>query len=71
MKVAHWKYGKLIPIYFSGFLDLFGVSIVLPLISSHARELGASPTVTGVIGSLYGFLQFFFKSSCCKFEFKY
>ncbi|KAJ8315392.1 hypothetical protein KUTeg_007542 [Tegillarca granosa] len=40
-------------------MDLFGVSIVLPLISSHARELGASPTVTGVIGSLYGFLQFF------------
>ncbi|WAR09466.1 CHDH-like protein [Mya arenaria] len=28
--------------------DLFGVSMILPLITSHARDLGASPTVSGI-----------------------
>ncbi|XP_061193286.1 uncharacterized protein LOC133201504 [Saccostrea echinata] len=37
--------------------DLFGVSMILPLISTHARDLGATPTVTGIIGSTYGALQ--------------
>ncbi|KAL3882790.1 hypothetical protein ACJMK2_029097 [Sinanodonta woodiana] len=44
-------------IYISGFLDLFGVSLVLPLIMRHAKELGASSTVSGVLGSTYGALQ--------------
>ncbi|XP_045196366.2 major facilitator superfamily domain-containing protein 9-like isoform X2 [Mercenaria mercenaria] len=47
------------PIYISGFLDLFGVSMILPLIATHARDLGASPTVVGVLGSTYGAIQLF------------
>ncbi|XP_060067691.1 major facilitator superfamily domain-containing protein 9-like [Ylistrum balloti] len=46
-------------IYTSGFLDFFGVSMVIPLISNHARDLGASPTMAGFIGSVYGCLQLF------------
>ncbi|XP_051881839.1 major facilitator superfamily domain-containing protein 9 isoform X3 [Pristis pectinata] len=39
--------------------DLFGVSLVVPLLSRHIKLLGGSSTVTGLIGSLYGLLQLF------------
>ncbi|XP_060067710.1 major facilitator superfamily domain-containing protein 9-like [Ylistrum balloti] len=44
-------------LYVSGFLDLFGVSMIVSQIGTHARELGASSTVAGFIGSVYGALQ--------------
>ncbi|XP_046583357.1 LOW QUALITY PROTEIN: major facilitator superfamily domain-containing protein 9-like [Haliotis rubra] len=44
---------------FSGFLDLFAVSMIMPLILPHARSLGASTTVAGIFGSTYGALQLF------------
>ncbi|XP_072018267.1 major facilitator superfamily domain-containing protein 9-like [Amphiura filiformis] len=44
-------------IYLVGFLDLFGVSLLMPLVSHHARELGVSPTTVGMILSIYGTLQ--------------
>ncbi|XP_068698124.1 major facilitator superfamily domain-containing protein 9-like [Montipora foliosa] len=46
-------------LYCVGFLDLFAVSCLLPLLTHRARELGASPAVVGLIGSIYGGLQFF------------
>ncbi|XP_059820397.1 major facilitator superfamily domain-containing protein 9 isoform X1 [Hypanus sabinus] len=50
----------LIPcVYLVGFLDLFGVSLVVPLLSRHIKLLGGSSTVAGLIGSLYGLLQLF------------
>lgn len=33
--------------------------MILPLIMSHARDLGASPTMAGILGSLYGAVQLF------------
>uniref|UniRef100_A0A3B4A6V6 Major facilitator superfamily (MFS) profile domain-containing protein n=1 Tax=Periophthalmus magnuspinnatus TaxID=409849 RepID=A0A3B4A6V6_9GOBI len=30
--------------------DLFGVSMIIPLLSHHVKSLGASPTVAGVVG---------------------
>ncbi|XP_062431155.1 major facilitator superfamily domain-containing protein 9 [Rhea pennata] len=33
--------------------------MVVPLLNLHIRSLGASPTLAGIIGSLYGVLQFF------------
>ncbi|BFZ09264.1 hypothetical protein BsWGS_12303 [Bradybaena similaris] len=44
-------------LYLSGFLDLFGVSMVMPLILPHAQDIGASPTLAGLIGSVYGGIQ--------------
>ncbi|KAH9525050.1 Major facilitator super domain-containing protein 9 [Bulinus truncatus] len=41
----------------SGFLDFLGVSIIVPVILSHARDLGASPTLVGILGSVYGGVQ--------------
>ncbi|XP_006166686.1 major facilitator superfamily domain-containing protein 9 [Tupaia chinensis] len=49
----------LLCLYLVGFLDLFGVSMVVPLLSLHVRSLGASPTVAGIVGSSYGILQLF------------
>ncbi|XP_069010232.1 major facilitator superfamily domain-containing protein 9 [Embiotoca jacksoni] len=46
-------------IYVVGFLDLFGVSMIIPLLSHHVKALGASPTVAGIVGSTYGILQLF------------
>ncbi|ELV11569.1 Major facilitator superfamily domain-containing protein 9 [Tupaia chinensis] len=40
----------LLCLYLVGFLDLFGVSMVVPLLSLHVRSLGASPTVAGIVG---------------------
>ncbi|KAM8821028.1 major facilitator superfamily domain-containing protein 9 [Eudromia elegans] len=33
--------------------------MVVPLLNLHIRSLGASPTVAGIIGSLYGIMQLF------------
>lgn len=30
--------------------DLFGVSMIIPLLSHHVKALGASPIVSGVVG---------------------
>ncbi|KAL4694469.1 hypothetical protein H8957_002438 [Semnopithecus entellus] len=49
----------LLCLYLVGFLDLFGVSMVVPLLSLHVKSLGASPTVAGIVGSSYGVLQLF------------
>ncbi|XP_042175815.1 major facilitator superfamily domain-containing protein 9 [Oncorhynchus tshawytscha] len=46
-------------IYVVGFMDLFGVSLIIPLLSHHVKALGASPTVAGLVGSTYGILQLF------------
>lgn len=40
-------------------MDLFGVSMIIPLLSHHVKALGASPTMAGIVGSTYGILQFF------------
>ncbi|XP_043926884.1 major facilitator superfamily domain-containing protein 9 [Protopterus annectens] len=48
--------------YIIGFMDLFGVSMVIPLLSRHIRSLGASPTMAGVVGSFYGIMQLFSSS---------
>ncbi|GAB1609198.1 major facilitator superfamily domain-containing protein 9-like [Argonauta hians] len=50
---------SMVPIYIVGFLDLLGVSMILPLIGSHVKDMGASSTVVGVMGSVYGALQLF------------
>ncbi|OWK58219.1 Major facilitator superfamily domain-containing protein 9 [Lonchura striata] len=39
-------------LYVVGFLDIFGVSMVVPLMNLHIKSLGASHTVAGIIGEL-------------------
>lgn len=45
--------------YLVAFLDLFAVGMFYPLFNRRGRQLGASPTVLGLIGSMYGGLQLF------------
>ncbi|KAJ8397907.1 hypothetical protein AAFF_G00432540 [Aldrovandia affinis] len=45
--------------YVVGFMDLFGVSMIIPLLSHHVKSLGATPTVAGIVVSTYGVLQLF------------
>ncbi|XP_054830995.1 major facilitator superfamily domain-containing protein 9 [Eublepharis macularius] len=56
---ASWPGRVVLCLCVGGFLDFFGVSMVVPLLSLHIKSLGASPTVAGVVGSLYGVLQLF------------
>ncbi|KAL1771326.1 major facilitator superfamily domain-containing protein 9 [Sigmodon hispidus] len=51
--------GFLLCVYLVGFLDLFGVSMVVPLLTLHVKSLGVSPVVAGVVCSTYGILQLF------------
>ncbi|CAG7834520.1 unnamed protein product [Allacma fusca] len=46
-------------LYAVALLDLLAVSLFLPLISREIRDLGASPFMVGVVGSVYGAIQLF------------
>ena len=41
-------------------LDLVGFGIVLPLLPTYAKDLGASPFMIGLITAIYSFMQFIF-----------
>jgi DHA1 family tetracycline resistance protein-like MFS transporter len=42
------------------FIDLLGFGIVLPLLPTYAKTLGASPLIIGLTAGAYSFMQFFF-----------
>ncbi|KAK7068976.1 transporter activity protein [Halocaridina rubra] len=46
-------------IYTLGFLDLLGVSLILPLILPRVKNLGVSHFAAGAITSIYGAIQLF------------
>ena len=39
------------------FLDLFAVSLVVPLLPMKMKELGVQPAVIGMVGSVYSLAQ--------------
>ena len=41
------------------FLDILGVGLVIPLLPFYAKDLGATPSILGALGSFYGILQLF------------
>lgn len=46
------KRDQLLKLFLPSFQDLFGVSMVVPLMNLHIKSLGASHTVAGIIGEL-------------------
>eukprot|EP00112_Aurelia_sp_Birch-Aquarium-sp1_P026810 Seg974.11 transcript_id=Seg974.11/GoldUCD/mRNA.D3Y31 product="Major facilitator superfamily domain-containing protein 9" protein_id=Seg974.11/GoldUCD/D3Y31 len=44
-------------LYVAGFLDLFAVALLIPLLAHEVRKYGASPTMVGLFMSIYGALQ--------------
>ncbi|KAK3706877.1 hypothetical protein QZH41_018439 [Actinostola sp. cb2023] len=55
-------------LYFLGFMDLCVVSMGLPLVTRKARELGATPSIVGLIASIYGGIQLFSSPMIGKFS---
>ena len=54
------KKSPLVILFFTVLLDLIGFGIVLPLLPTYARQLGASPVMIGLIAAIYSSMQFVF-----------
>ncbi|ARM30777.1 MFS transporter [Prosthecochloris sp. HL-130-GSB] len=54
------KKSPLVILFLTVLLDLIGFGIVLPLLPTYARDLGASPFMIGFIAAVYSGMQFIF-----------
>ncbi len=54
------KRSPLIILLLTVLLDLIGFGIVLPLLPTYAKELGASPFLIGLIAAIFSIMQFIF-----------
>ena len=54
------KRSPLAILFLTVLLDLVGFGIVLPLLPTYAKDLGASPFMIGLITAIYSFMQFIF-----------
>ncbi|NTU69077.1 MAG: MFS transporter [Chlorobiaceae bacterium] len=54
------KKSPLAILFLTVLLDLIGFGIVLPLLPTYAKELGASPFMIGLIAAIYSSMQFIF-----------
>ena len=54
------KKSPLAILFLTVLLDLIGFGIVLPLLPTYARDLGASPFMIGLIAAVYSTMQFLF-----------
>ena len=52
------KPSPLIPIFLIVFVDILGLTIILPLFPFYAEKFGATPAVVGSLVSVYAFCQF-------------
>ncbi|NTW52356.1 MAG: MFS transporter [Chlorobiaceae bacterium] len=50
----------LVVLFLTVLLDLIGFGIVLPLLPTYAKQLGASPFMIGLIAAIYSTMQFIF-----------
>ena len=54
------KRSPLVILLLTVLLDLIGFGIVLPLLPTYAKDLGANPFMIGLIASIFSIMQFFF-----------
>lgn len=54
------KKSPLAILFLTVLLDLIGFGIVLPLLPTYARQLGATPVMIGLIAAIYSSMQFIF-----------
>ncbi|MCE1274503.1 MAG: MFS transporter, partial [Chlorobiales bacterium] len=54
------KKSPLVILFLTVLLDLIGFGIVLPLLPTYAKQLGATPTMIGLIAAIYSSMQFIF-----------
>lgn len=46
-------YSKIIPVFVIIFVDLLGLTIIIPLLSLYAASFGANATIIGLLGAVY------------------
>jgi MFS transporter, DHA1 family, tetracycline resistance protein len=56
--VDRLDFKKILPIFVIVFIDLLGVTIIIPLMSFYAASFSASPFVIGLLGAAYPAMQF-------------
>ncbi len=49
---------KILPVFVIVFIDLLGLTIIIPLLPFYATSFGATPFVIGLLGATYPILQF-------------
>ncbi len=54
------KKSPLFVLFFTMFIDLVGFGIVLPLLPTYSKDIGASPLMIGLIAASFSIMQFFF-----------
>jgi MFS family permease len=54
------KKSPLVILFLTVLLDLIGFGIVLPLLPTYAKQLGATPVMIGLIAAIYSSMQFIF-----------
>ncbi|ACF15027.1 major facilitator superfamily MFS_1 [Chloroherpeton thalassium ATCC 35110] len=54
------KKSPLVVLFFTVFIDLVGFGIVLPLLPTYAKDIGATPLEIGLIAASFSVMQFFF-----------
>src|SRR5262247_2308002 len=54
------KKSPLVILLLTVMLDLIGFGIVLPLLPTYAKDLGASPFMIGLIAAIFSIMQFIF-----------
>lgn len=52
------KRSPLIPIFLIVFVDVLGLTIIIPLLPFYAEKFGATPAVVGALAAIYAFCQF-------------
>ena len=54
------KRAPLVIVLLTVLLDLIGFGIVLPLLPTYAKDLGANPAMIGLIAAIFSIMQFIF-----------
>ena len=57
-KVESLDFKKLLPIFVIVFIDLLGLTIIIPLLPLYATSFGADPFVIGLLAASYPLMQF-------------
>ncbi len=60
------KRSPLVILLLTVLLDLIGFGIVLPLLPTYAKDLGANPFMIGLIAAIFSIMQFIFSPLWCK-----
>jgi MFS family permease len=50
------------------FLDLMGFGLIIPILPTYAKTLGATDAMVGLLGTSFSIMQFIFRQLLGRFE---